>query len=1200
MDKIKQISHQGSDSDMTIKFWGNMVIPVIGIVANVLLVRNVLQLAETPISYVAMAFYVLVILASFAVILLTLRGHQKSGAQLAFYAQVVFFASGPFFYTGRAITTSISLLVVSAILISLLLPKELRRRSIVITGVTLAILWVIEWIQPPWRIQPGTINGTNLVASFLAAIILGVIVIRASRNRIASSIRLQITLWTGLLVAILSITLVGYSIYTGRQAAIHSAEAEALAVAEAHATEVKGQIDPALNVARTLANTLSAVKDVSDPTPMTREQINGILRKVAEENPSFLGTWTLWEPNAFDGRDADYVNAPLHDASGRFIPYWVRANDTVEGVAIVDYETPTPGLNDWYYVPRETGKETLTAPYLYPIDGVDVLISTVAVPIIENHRFYGVAGVDYRTDFVQGLVDDIDLYDGAASAVLFTETGTLVAVRNQPELTLQPANSIYQDFEQFQSQISAGRSFFSLSPDGRDLRVFYPINIGEAGRWWFGLVVPFSEITAPATVSVAREAVISLGLIVASLLVLWYLTGQIVRPILDLTTVADAISGGNLNASARLETANEIGILAKAFNSMTSQIRNTFETLEQRVTERTHSLELAAEVGRSVSQVRALDVMLRDACERILEDFELYYVQVYLTDPAQTTLRLEAGTGEVGAQLLGRAHSLPVNTSSINGRAVVEKHTVVISNTSLSPTFRPNPLLPETHSEMAVPLIVGESIVGVLDMQARQPGTLNEEVLPAFEALAGQLAVAIQNAKLLDETQQARAEVEAQARRLARTGWSEYLDAIHKPERIGFVFERNQIVELDAADTASSLAPASELAVSAPIAITGETLGSLVVEMDDEAKSGQSAELVNIVARQVAQQIENLRLLESGERYRHQAEQAARRQTIEGWQAYVNSRTPDSLGYLFDMNEVRPYTNGHEELSSLALPLKARGQTVGKLAVDGLMHEDGESLELANAVAEQLGAHIESLRLLEETRQGQVELDRRAQQLAAVAEISTISSGELDVQKMLETVVHLTQRKFGLYHAHVFIFNGVTQILKIAACGWKEGDPHEGTHGTAAIPIDQEQSLVARAARTRQAVIVNDVHNEPGWLPNPLLPDTQAEMAVPLVIGDQVLGVLDVQASRLNAFNEEDASIQTTLASQVATSLQNARTFMQAQKQAEREAMLNAINQKIQSATSVEAVLQIAARELGHALGAPMTIAQLSMKDRAS
>jgi putative methionine-R-sulfoxide reductase with GAF domain len=292
---------------------------------------------------------------------------------------------------------------------------------------------------------------------------------------------------------------------------------------------------------------------------------------------------------------------------------------------------------------------------------------------------------------------------------------------------------------------------------------------------------------------------------------------------------------------------------------------------------------------------------------------------------------------------------------------------------------------------------------------------------------------------------------------------------------------------------------------------------------------------------------------------------------------------------------VRPLSDGKAESRfNFELPLKAREETIGKVYVDGLAADDQESVIFANAVAERLSAHIENLRLFDETKRSQVELNKRAQQLAAVAEVSTVSSQELDVQKMLESVVHLTQRKFGLYHAHVFLYNDRTDELAITACGWKEGDEHEGTHGTTVIPLHQEQSLVARAARTRQAVIVNDVHNEPGWLPNPLLPDTAAELAVPLIVGDQVLGVLDIQSDRINSFTEEDANIQSTLASQVATAIQNARSFNRAQQQAQRESTLNVISQKIQSATTVEAVLQIAARELGHALGAPMTIAKLN------
>ena len=101
---------------------------------------------------------------------------------------------------------------------------------------------------------------------------------------------------------------------------------------------------------------------------------------------------------------------------------------------------------------------------------------------------------------------------------------------------------------------------------------------------------------------------------------------------------------------------------------------------------------------------------------------------------------------------------------------------------------------------------------------------------------------------------------------------------------------------------------------------------------------------------------------------------------------------------------------------------------------------------------------------------------------------------------------------------------------------------------------------------------------------------------MPLVIGDQVLGVLDVQSEHLHAFTEEDASIQTTLASQVAIAVNNARSFSQSQRQAERETSVNLISQKIQNATSVEAALQIAARELGRALGMKSTLVTLDPK----
>jgi len=137
------------------------------------------------------------------------------------------------------------------------------------------------------------------------------------------------------------------------------------------------------------------------------------------------------------------------------------------------------------------------------------------------------------------------------------------------------------------------------------------------------------------------------------------------------------------------------------------------------------------------------------------------------------------------------------------------------------------------------------------------------------------------------------------------------------------------------------------------------------------------------------------------------------------------------------------------------------------------------------------------------------------------------------------------------------------------------------------------QGLVGRAAASNEAVFIPDVTQAPDWKPNPLLPDTRAEIAIPIALGEQVLGVLDVQHDVTEGLVAEDVEVLQSVAYQVAIAIQNAQSFDLTRKRAEREALINAINQKIQNATSISAVLRISAEELGHALGGPKTSVQL-------
>jgi GAF domain-containing protein/HAMP domain-containing protein len=1254
---------------------------------------------------------------------------------------------------------ALTIVIITSIVASLTLPQRLiwRALSIIIFA---GILNTALYFYLPGReelvvVYPPFIYG---ILALLMVLMISQLWGSASKNLLR-----KIVVWSGTIMAVLAVILVAYSIVVTRQAAIDAAQKQALSLAEAQAQGIAVKLDLPLLTARTMADSLEGINDKHTTVAMTREQINAMLEKVLEENPSFLGTYTLWEPNAFDGLDAQYAGTVSNDNSGRFIPYWVRGEDgAIHVEALKDYEAP--GLGDWYLTPRATKKEATFAPLIYSIQGKEVVMASFIVPIIRDHKFYGVTGVDAPITFVQEIVDNIHLYNETANAVLLTDTGTLIAVHNLPDLVNKPATEVYKDFASLQPKIKAGEAFLSMSPDGKYLRVFSPIKIGGTGNnWSFGLIIPLAEITAPAATAAIRQVLIGMVLIILALVLLGYLSRQIVRPIQQLTGVANAISQGDLNATTNIDSSDETGILANAFNAMTAQLRNMLSTLEQRVADRTRNLELAAAVGQTVSQVRDLNSMLTNAAELIRKQFDLYYVQVYLTNPSQTALILKAGTGDAGEQLLARDHQLPLNINSINGRAAVEKRSVVISETAASTSFHPNPLLPATQSEMAVPLIIGEKVVGVLDMQSAHASALSQENLVAFEALAAQLAVAIQNANLLAETVQARSDIEAQAKRLSRDNWNNYLDAIYKPEKIGFAYQQDEIAPLP------EFWEPKQNALVAPISVLGENLGNLVIELDEQSLIADDTELLDTVARQISVQIETLRLVDSADRYRLEAEEAARRTTIEGWKNYIESRPENAAGYMYDANEVK-VLHEEPENSSLNMPILVRDEAIGKFSIQENIAQDDQSLDIAKAVVERLGAHVENLRLYDQSRSALMQSEKLFQassqltqatnlQELVTAVVTTLNipaanrallttfqygpSGDLEQltiignwwngsghevtpigtqyprevmrvmpmfisptpvffndvfhdERVDATTLELIAKRLNLRSVAVLPLYSANKQLGALVLEGEE--PHKFTaqeirlfnslapqiatimenrrqfEETQLARAQSEklfnasqgltqaanlQELVNAVAESMNIPVVNrailDIFNynaagdlesmdvaatwwngvgrEPTGVgthysvnelsimkifltPTPLFFDdaladerfdqvasqiaqslnVRSGAVLPLYAGSRQLGILFLQAEEPHEFTTEEIRLFEVLAPQIATILENRQQYEQAQRQAQREAMLNTIGQKIQSATSVEAVLQIAARELGHALGAPLTIAQLSLK----
>ncbi len=384
-----------------------------------------------------------------------------------------------------------------------------------------------------------------------------------------SSLKTTLILWFGACLILLAVILSSSAVLTQRSQAIQFAQSEVLALAKGYAGTVDAEIEVALDTARTLGNAFSSVLDGSrQGERLTRQQVNAILYQTLAKSPSFLGVYTAWEPNAFDGQDGQYANRDCHDASGRFIPYWVRSGDRIICEALMDYETE--GIGDYYLVPKRTLQETVIDPYLYPIEGVDVLLTSVIVPIVKDGKFYGIAGVDFRVDTLQALTESAA--EGGTTLIVLSNNGTIVGDSAHADRVGKSIEEFAEDYNQ-QDMRYVVEGVETVERSEGNLTAFSPIWFGSAPTpWAVKVLVPESRVMAGANLFLRNIAVISLVLIAVALGMVWLLATRLVSPIERLTQAAQRISQGDLEAEVRVESADEIGQLASAFHEMNAYL----------------------------------------------------------------------------------------------------------------------------------------------------------------------------------------------------------------------------------------------------------------------------------------------------------------------------------------------------------------------------------------------------------------------------------------------------------------------------------------------------------------------------------------------------------------------------------------------------------------------------------------------------
>ncbi len=554
------------------------------------------------------------------------------------------------------------------------------------------------------------------------------------------------------------------------------------------------------------------------------------------------------------------------------------------------------------------------------------------------------------------------------------------------------------------------------------------------------------------------------------------------------------------------------------FTTLAEQIATSFRNAEARRREEAarqeserhaERLKTAAEIASLANRIHDPDVLLQAVIDAIVERFGIYYAHVYTLDKEEGLLRLRAGYGEPGRKMLARGHSIPLDREqSLVATAARTGEMVVVPDTRKAPNFMPNELLPATRAEVAIPLTVGDEVIGVLDVQDDEPNAFSEADLSVFTTLAEQIATAFRNAEARRREEAARKERERYAERLKTAAEIASL--------------ANRIQDPD-------------VLLQAVIDAIVERFGiyyAHVYTLDEEEgrlrlRAGYGEPGHKMLARGHSIPLD-----------REQSLVATAARTGETVVVPDTRREPN-----FMPNELLPDTR-----AEVAIPLTVGEKVIGVLDVqDDKPNAFSEAdLSVFTTLAEQIASAFLNTQLLQEEAAARHEREIYASRLRIAAELAAEVSAIHDPGEMLDRMITLYKERFDLYHVHYYSLDKERELLVLMA-GYGEPGRIMRQQGHS-IPLNREQSLVARAARTKEIVLANDVSQEPGFLPNLLLPNTKAEVAIPIILEDEVLGVFDVQADRTNYFTEADLSVYRTLARLVSTALQNARLFEQHQQ----------------------------------------------------
>jgi methyl-accepting chemotaxis protein len=373
------------------------------------------------------------------------------------------------------------------------------------------------------------------------------------------------------------------------------------AVAARYAAMVRNDIEPALAAARTLA--LSQTGQLDAGVVPSREVSDQQLRAVVAGNQSFYGVWTGWEAGAYDQRDSSYAGQPGYDATGRYLPYYYRGAGGIARDVLVGYDVPGDG--DYYLLSFKSGHETVLNPYPYTIDGRQILMTSLAVPVQHGGHVVGVTGVDVTLDMLHDLIKDIRIGKSGYLTVLAANQ-TIAA-----HVDAERAGKAYGEFEPWSTthvdEMASPTGFTITARDQASgdtyLHIVSPIKFGAADQTWMVVVsLPEREVLAEAHRIAAMAVIVGLVGVVVLAIVVFAIARGISRPVgsisLDLRSGAEQVR----NASGQVAQAGQQ--LAAGAGQQAAALQQIASSLHEITAMTQRNADGAGEAGTLMDDVR--------------------------------------------------------------------------------------------------------------------------------------------------------------------------------------------------------------------------------------------------------------------------------------------------------------------------------------------------------------------------------------------------------------------------------------------------------------------------------------------------------------------------------------------------------------------------------------------------------------------